>query len=155
MKRKFIILAIALLVMVPLLSGCQIIEPVQIICTGGGWLPAPGDSPNVEKATFGFSFNMYDITYDEGEIDTYEIKGHLTYIDHFNGVKVIGPVNGIVEDGLTGTFGKEGATFVFSPTDDPDGNDYFVISISGGVYDGYTNEGLIVGGSIQVKYTED
>lgn len=158
MKRKLVIFAVTLLVMVPLLSGCNIIEPVQIIGSGGGWLPAPGDSLNTGKATFGFTFNIYDINYDDNVLDSYEIKGHLTYIDHLNGVKIIGPVTGFMNEdpgGLTGTFGTEGATFIFSPTDDPDGNDYFAIAISGGDHDGYTNEGPINGGSIQIKYKVD
>ena len=143
--------------MIPLLSGCQIIFPVQLTATGGGWLPAPGDSPEVVKATFGFTFNMYDITYDEEVLDTYEIKGHLTYIDHSSGIKVIGHISGVVEEGIAGTFGNEGDTFVFIPYDkyDTEGNDYFKISITSGDNAGYTNEGFIGGGSIRVKFKED
>lgn len=155
MKKKIIILLVVILAVGLVISGCQIEMPHKAKITGGGWLLPPDqvDESN-GKATFGFTVELYDIVFEEGDsLISYEVKGHLTYVDHFNGVKIIGPVTGVFDEingGFTGTYG-DGGTFVFMPVDDYDAehNDWFSISVAGGEHDSYTNEGLVEEGSIQ------
>lgn len=122
---------------------------------GGGWIYAPGvmvpemsgDTVN-GKATFGFAVQMFNLVVENDELIDFDIKGHLTYIDHACGVKVIGKVTGIniSESGFTGTFG-DGGTFFFRPTDNTEYGDpdEFFITLS----TGYINEGIVEGGNIK------
>ena len=152
MKKKIVLLVISLLILVLLVSGCK------VIINGGGWIAAPGGIvPQVAgetvdgKATFGFSVQI-DYFLDENEEQDYKVKGHLTYIDHVTGEKIIGKVTGIIEGspgGVTGTYGDDGM-FTFIPFEGMDAEpDYFKIIVTGGEYDGYMNEGIVEGGNVQ------
>ena len=109
MKKKFLVITVLLLFIVPLFSGCVpiVIElPTRIIVNGGGWIETLGSvQPRLEKtekigkATFGFTFDMYDIVGTLEEITEYKVKGHLTYIDHVTGEKIIGPITEVTEAG--------------------------------------------------------
>lgn len=155
MKKKIALVIIALLVMVLLVTGCQITYPKKAMINGGGWIAAPvtmvpemaGDTLN-EKATFGFEVQIYNLVVEDDVLVDFDVKGHLTYIDHVAGVKVIGKVTDfdMVEEGFTGTFG-DGCTFLFYPIDNEGtGNpDEFFITLS----TGYMNEGIVEGGNIQ------
>ena len=95
---------------------------------------------------------MYDIVGTIDEITEYKVKGHLTYIDHVTGEKIIGPVTGIMMDNpgeISGTYGDSG-TFIFVPIAgvNPEDSDSFEIYITSGEYNGYMNEGILKGGNI-------
>lgn len=161
MKKKIIIFAVVLLMIVPTLAGC-IIEYAPVTVRGGGWLPAPvqiqDEVEKLPKATFGFTVKCYNITYD-GEVPTeWEVKGNFVYIDHFNGIRIKGKIldatyyegggafyGEYTVGGVTGSF----AVSVFD-AGEPGKEDYFYIIIEDGEHDGYTNEGVIGGGNIQL-----
>jgi hypothetical protein len=140
MKKKIVLLIVALLVMMLVISGCQITYPKKAMVNGGGW---------IEDATFGFEVQIYDLVVVEDELVDFSVKGHLTYIDHSCGLKVIGKVTDVdmgIDGGFTGTFG-DGETFLFRPVDnegtgDPD---EFYIELS----TCYMKEGCLDGGNIQ------
>ncbi len=154
MRRKLIVIAVLLLFLVPLISGCSPIElPTRIIVNGGGWIDASlsaqsvmAETEVVGKATFGFTFDMYDIVWGTEAPTDYKVRGHLTYVDHVTGEKVIGPITDILmvePGGITGTYGKGAGTFTFMPIDgDPD---EFHIELS----TGYINSGMLEGGNIE------
>lgn len=158
MRKKFLVIAVLLLFLVPLISGCDPFElPTRIMVNGGGWIEAPlseqsvrAETGGAEKATFGFTFDMYDIVWESMVPTDYKVRGHLTYVDHVTGEKVIGPVTDVLmiePGGITGTYGKGTGTFTFMPFDgDPD---EFAIEITGGEYNGYMNSGNVEGGNIE------
>jgi len=161
MKKKLLVIAVLLFFLVPLISGCVPIElPTRIMVNGGGWIETPGsmqpameETGNIGKATFGFTFDMYDIVWESGIVTSYKVKGHLTYVDHVTGEKIIGPITGVITEepgGITGTYGDDG-TFRFTPMagNNPKDPDYFEIYITSGEYNCYTNYGMLMGGNIK------
>ena len=164
MKKKYILFALAVILIVPLLSGC--IELVPVTVRGGGWVPVGGIEPEsvaieavecVDKATFGFTVKSYNIVEDEGEFE-YEVKGEFLYIDHANNVRIKGKVLAATFlDGagvLGGEYTVDGITGSFSvaifDNGEPGADDEFYISITDGVYDGYVNGGVIGGGNVKI-----
>jgi len=112
--------------------------------TGGGWITG---TPSGAKGTFGVA----------GGIKNGAFWGHLSYIDHGNGVKVkgTGVTAYIVVDDMTrhieGTAeinGQGGFTYRVDVADrgEPGRNDSFMISLS----NGYTAMGNLAGGNIQL-----
>ena len=168
--KKIIIFTVALLVMIPLLTGC--IEMVPFTARGGGWIPVPYEekilTEDTGKATFGFNVKSYNIVDMGGNEWEYDVKGHFTYIDHENRVKIIGKVldatyyEGFTEDedlvhvwSLSGEYmvddvveGFFSAAF-FKFADSEEG--YMLgVGATGGIYDEYEHYGPVNGGTIRL-----
>jgi hypothetical protein len=112
--------------------------------TGGGWITG---TPSEDRGNFGVG----------GGIKNGSFWGHLTYIDHGNGMKVKGTgVTGYEVasattryiDGTAEINGQGGFTYEVDVTDngEPGRNDVFTIRLS----NGYSASGLLDGGNIQL-----
>lgn len=161
MKRNGLILFAVIIIFGLLMSGCDIL-PITV--RGGGWLPYYGMQENTEdlsepvgKTTFGFTVKCYNVSEDNG-VWSYDVKGHFQYVDHNNRIVISGKVTGAEKMDGGGTFRGEyladGETGIFhvavNDGGEPGANDYFIIAIEGGPYDGYVNEGFLSGGNVQV-----
>jgi hypothetical protein len=113
--------------------------------TGGGWITG---TPSGAKANFGVA---------GGTKPNDALWGHLSYIDHGNGMKVKGTgvtAYTVVDsttrqiDGTAAINGQAGFTYsvVVSDKGEPGRNDTFSISLS----NGYTASGKLAGGNIQL-----
>ena len=146
-----IVFAIVALVVV----GCNDIN-------GGGWIK----KSNGKKANFGFNFKCKSDDYGNAVV-----SGQLQFNDHDEGVKFHG-VADAVPCGACGGFSNEwSGNYLGSYTPQPrklgeggrfeiyledrgesghSKGDYFKLSLTGGIYDGYSLEGTLAGGNIQV-----
>ena len=149
-----------------LLAGCK--------ATGGGWIPSTIEG----KATFGFSAKCVDEETATGDLVATFAEGQLQYQDRAAGVQfhaVLDPTSIIFNEGDSckdlKRRGSSGGNREFSGTyyPQPDGasgtievyvydsgeggikQDYFRITLSGGEYPTYTNEGTVQGGNLHVK----
>ncbi len=173
--KRYLRIASLILVVIIVLSGCSSVR-------GGGWLPHTGyfyeydtqelvtlDRPteytelSEKKSTFGFTCKVYDVVYDEyGYVESYDVKGNLTYIDHEKGIKISGEIVDGGGDDLFGIFQAEGTlngrecTINVEAADwgEPGENDTFYIEAYGtGFY--YYNYGTVGGGNIQIQEAKE
>ncbi len=138
---------------------------VMVGCTtvrGGGWVTS---ATGTGKATFGFQ-----LVCNGDETTTAQVSGQLQYHDPGANVRLHGqadavPFSTCTNNGVEGRFfGRytpqpqsrgPGGEFEIVAQDlgerGPSKGDTFQITLTGGVYDGYTNEGVVGGGNIQAK----
>ncbi len=152
-----VVFAIVALVVV----GCNDIN-------GGGWIK----KSNGKKANFGFNFKC------KGEgLGNAEASGQLQFNDHETGVKFHGVVDSVPENTCGGAakaleghylgsytpqprkLGKGGRFVIYLAAKDkgesgPSKGDSFELSLTGGIYDGYSLHGTLEGGNIQAPGAE-
>jgi hypothetical protein len=118
--------------------------PVGDFVTGGGWITG---TPSGARANFGVA----------GGIKNGGLWGHLTYIDHGNGMKVKGTamtayeITGPVSRRIRGTAQlSDGSNVTYevnvADNGEPGRNDTFSITLS----NGYSASGTLVGGNIKL-----
>lgn len=128
---------------------------------GGGWIK----KNNGKKANFGFNFKCKG----EGRGNA-EASGQLQFNDHEEGVKFHGVVDSVPENTCGGCAKEFEGHYLGSYTPQPrklgeggrfkihledrgesghSKGDYFCLSLTGGIYDGYSLHGTLEGGNIQ------
>ena len=165
MKRNSLVLFAMIIILGLLLSACDML-PITV--KGGGWLPYYGEQENppeteepIGKTTFGFTVKCFNAMEEDG-VWSYDVKGHLQYVDHNTKMAISGKVSEATQFDEGGIFygeytsGGETGTFTVGVIDngEPGTNDYFGISIDSGPYEGYINEGKLSGGNIQIIASE-
>jgi hypothetical protein len=183
MKTLRIILVVGMMIAATLLAiGCNgapvpvpLPENGPFKVTGGGWMnsAACGSDSCKLKATFGFNLH-----YEPNETGPPTIKGQLQYTDHggwndyekvrFHGVVTdlpLPPFGMAYEGTYEGDYRPQpktlgpGGRFVVTVEDigqpGASTSDSIEITLSGGVFDGYSNAGNLKGGNIKLHEDED
>ncbi|MFO7637427.1 MAG: hypothetical protein R6W96_08975 [Clostridia bacterium] len=95
MRKQSIMLIAVMCVAMMLLAGC--VELIPVTVRGGGWIDAEPMMPEQVdgrsgKATFGFTVECYDYVYEDDFVTNYSVRGHLSYVDKVNGIRINGDV---------------------------------------------------------------
>lgn len=156
-NRRFVssLMVMVFAVVALVVVGCNDIN-------GGGWIK----KSNGKKANFGFNFKCK--CDDFGNV---EVSGQLQFNDHEKGVKFHGVADSVPWNTCGGLSSKWAGEYLGSYTPQPrklgeggrfeiyledrgepghSKGDYFRLSLTGGIYDGYSLDGTLEGGNIQV-----